>query len=158
MTTVLVMRSEGLILADSRTVWGKGRLGITEKIIEMPDGSLVTGAGNQDGCFACFEYIRLKILKEADGEIEFEVPYVPQPTGPDDDYGFTVLHLKSDRTLWLYSEWFQPCPLLDDVYAIGSGDDIVKTAMHLGKSPREALELACELDHNSGPPVVEKRV
>lgn len=154
MTTVLVMRSEGLILADSRTVWGKGRLGITEKIVRMPDGSLVTGAGNQDGCFACFEFIRHKVEQETE---DMEVPYVPQ-VGPESDHSFTVLHLKNDRTLWLYGEWFQACPLLDDVYAIGSGDDIAKTALHLGKTPREAVEIACELDHNSGPPVVEKRV
>ncbi len=154
MTTVLVMRAEGLILADSQTLWGQGRLGTTEKIIRMPDGSLVTGAGNQEGCFACFEYIRHKVEQETE---DMEVPYVPQ-VGPDSDHSFTVLHLKKDRTLWTYGEWFQPAPLLNDWYAIGTGDDIVKTALHLGKNPREALELACELDFNTGPPIVEMRV
>lgn len=158
MTTVLVMRSEGLILADSQSKWGQGRISTTEKIVALPDGSLLTGAGNQQACFACFEYIRLKEQAEALGEEAHEVPYVP-PAGPDfnpDD--FTVLHLKTDRTLWLYGAYFQPTPLLDDVYAIGTGDDIVRTALHLGKSPMEAMVLACELDFNTGPPIVEKRV
>ena len=56
--------------------------------------------------------------------------------------------------LWLYGDHFQPTPVLDDVYAIGTGDDIARTALHLGKTPEEAMELACELDFNSGPPVV----
>lgn len=157
MTTVLVMREQGLILADSRSVWNNRRLGLTEKIVRLPDGSLVTGAGNQQAAFACFEYIKLKIAGEEAGEQEFEVPYVP-PDGPCDDNSFTVLHLKADRTLWLYGDHFQPTPVLDDVYAIGTGDDVARTALHLGKSPREALEIACELDFNTGPPIVEMRV
>ncbi len=155
MTTVLVMRAEGLILADSQSKWGQGRISTTEKIVRLPDGSLVTGAGNQQACFACFEYIRLKEQSEEDSH---EVPYVPPP-GPDfDPDDFTALHLKRDRSLWLYGAYFQPTPILDDVYSIGTGDDVVRTALYLGKGPREAMELACELDFNTGPPIVEMRV
>lgn len=151
MTTILVLRKEGRILADSRSVWGSRRLSVTEKVIRLPDGSLVTGAGNQQACFACFEYIR---LKEASEEESYEVPYVPPPGPNFDPDDFAVLHLKTDRTLDLYGAFFQPTPILDDVYAIGSGDDVVRTALHLGKSPMEAMEIACELDWNTGPPVV----
>lgn len=154
MTTVLVLREEGRILADSRSVWGSRRAELTCKVVRLPDGSLVTGAGNQQACFACFEYIK---LKEQSGEDSHEVPYVPQD-GPCNDNAFTVLHLKTDRTLWLYGDHFQPTPILDDVYTIGTGDDVVRTALHLGKTPAEAMDLACELDFNTGPPVVEERL
>lgn len=150
MTTVLVLRKEGRILADSRSVWGNRRAGLTRKVVRLPGGGLVTGAGNQQACFACFEYIRL--CQESREEVN-EVPYVPQD-GPCNDNSFTVLHLKPDRTLWLYGDHFQPTPVLDDTYAIGTGDDIVRTALHLGKTPEEAMDLACELDFNTGPPVV----
>ena len=154
MTTVLVLRKEGLILADSRSVWGNRRAGLTRKILRVPDG-LVTGAGNQQACFACFEMIRRNADKP-EGE-DYEVPYVPQDT-PCNDNSFTVLHLKNDRTLWLYGDHFQPTPVLDDFYAIGTGDDVVRTALHLGKTPDEAMRLACELDFNTGPPVVVERL
>ena len=152
MTTILVMRKEGRILADSKSVWNSRRESLTAKIMRVPDG-LVTGAGNQQACFACFEMIRRNASEaRPDGE-DYEVPYVPQGN-PCDDNSFSVLHLKKDLTLWLYGDHFQPTPVLDDVYAIGTGDDIARTALHLGKTPEEAMELACELDFNSGPPVV----
>lgn len=154
MTTVLVMRAEGRILADSQSLWGQGRLSRTRKIIRLPDGSLATGAGNQQACFACFEFIRLS--QESELEVN-EVPYVPQQDSCSDN-GFTVLHLKLDSSLMLYGDHFQPTPILDDVYAIGTGDDIVRTALHLGKTPEEAMELACELDFNTGPPIVDEHV
>ncbi len=153
MTTILILRKEGRILADSRSVWDRHRVSTTHKVVRVPNG-LVTGAGNQQACFACFEYIN---RSQESGLEDNEVPYIPQG-GPCDDTSFTVLHLKNDRTLWLYGDHFQPTPVLDDVYVIGSGDDVVRTALHLGKTPEEAMELACELDWNTGPPVVVEKL
>lgn len=139
------MRQEGLILADSRSVWANRREGLTRKVFRVR-GGLVTGAGNQQACFACFRHID---SPQPGGE----VPYQPQE-GPCNDNSFTVLYLRDDKTLWLYGDHFEPTPVLDDVYTIGTGDDIVRTALHLGKTPEEAMDLACELDFNTGPPVV----
>jgi ATP-dependent protease HslVU (ClpYQ) peptidase subunit len=109
---------------------------------------LVCGAGNQQACFAVFRFIE---------EGARDVPYVPQQD-PSSDHSFTVLWLRKDRSLLLYGDHFEPTPVLDDVYAIGSGDDIVRTALHLGKTPEEAMEIACELDLNTGPPVVVEKL
>ncbi len=150
MTTILVMRREGRILADSRSVWNYRRLSTTRKVFRVSDGGLVCGAGNQQALFACFRFID----KGGSGG---EVPYVPQQD-PCSDNSFTVLHLRPDRSLMLYGDYFEPTPVLDDVHAIGSGGDVVRTALHLGKTPEEAMELACELDFNTGPPVVVERL
>jgi hypothetical protein len=147
-TTVLVLRKEGRILSDTRAVWGSRRVSETRKVFRVRGGGLVTGAGNQQACFACFRMID-KGMKEA--------PYVPPPSPCGDD-GFTVLWLQPDRSLWLFGDHFEPTPVLDDVYVIGSGADVVRTALHLGKTPEEAMELACELDFNTGPPVVMERL
>ena len=149
-TTILVMRKEGRILADSRSVWGNVRVSTTRKIFRVR-GGLVCGAGNLQACFACFRFI------EEGANAKPEAPYVPQD-GPCNDNSFTVLWLRADRSLWLYGDHFEPTPVLDDVYAIGTGEDIARTALHLGKTPEEAMELACELDFNSGPPVVVEKL
>lgn len=60
-----------------------------------------------------------------------------------------------DRSgIYRYEGNCYPIPVLDDHHAAGSGTDVALTAMRLGKSPAEAVELACELDLKTGPPVV----
>ncbi len=147
MTTILVMRREGRILSDSRSVWDNRRLSITRKVFRVR-GGLVRGAGDQQACFAAFRFIE---------QAAREVPYMPPPDACNDN-SFTVLWLRKDRSLLLYGDHFEPTPILDDVYAIGTGDDVVRTALHLGKTPEEAMRIACELDFNTGPPVVVERL
>lgn len=46
----------------------------------------------------------------------------------------------------------------DDFAAIGSGANAALAAMHCGRSPSEAVKIACLVDMNSGLPVIEKRL
>lgn len=46
----------------------------------------------------------------------------------------------------------------DDFAAIGSGANAALAAMHCGRSPSEAVKIACKVDMNSGLPVIEKRL
>jgi hypothetical protein len=70
-----------------------------------------------------------------------------QPTLPDGF--FDVLELNEDG-LWAWDRSL--CPyLIDDAFeAIGSGAMSAKTAMLLGKSPEEAVEVAKSLDECTG--------
>lgn len=70
----------------------------------------------------------------------------------DDDHEFGALVL-NQRGLFYYSDCVEPDRLQDKYFAIGAGADIALTAMHLGKSPTEAVQLACKLNVHSGPPV-----
>ena len=50
----------------------------------------------------------------------------------------------------LYTTGPEPMNVLDRHMAIGSGRDYALMAMHLGKSAKEAVELACLFDINCG--------
>ena len=56
--------------------------------------------------------------------------------------------------LYRYEGNCYPIPVLDDFAATGSGSDIALAAMLMGKTPAEAVALACEVDLHTGPPVV----
>jgi ATP-dependent protease HslVU (ClpYQ) peptidase subunit len=51
-----------------------------------------------------------------------------------------------------------PIPIENEVCTIGSGHEIARGAMAMGASPERAVEIACELDTRSGPPVVVERL
>lgn len=59
-----------------------------------------------------------------------------------------------DNGIFRYEGNCYPIPVIDEFAAIGSGGDIALAAMRLGKSPAEAVALACEIDLHTGPPVV----
>jgi hypothetical protein len=145
-TTILVLRKERRIFADSLVVWGNRRVSTTHKVFRIR-GGFVTGAGNQQAVLAVARYID-------EGPCPDNFPDLT----PDGRTDYTVLYLKKNGELYLYESELEPAPVLDDVYAIGTGDDIVRTALRLGKTPEEAMELACELDFNTGPPIVEMRL
>lgn len=69
--------------------------------------------------------------------------------------GQDIVALVLDRSgLYLYEVECYPIPILDAFAAAGSGSDIALAAMMLGKTPEEAVELACAIDLHTGPPVV----
>lgn len=71
----------------------------------------------------------------------------------DDDHTFAALVLNA-RGLFYYSDCVEPDRIHDKFMAIGAGGDIAQTAMYLGKTPTEAVHIACKLDVvNSGGPV-----
>ncbi len=70
----------------------------------------------------------------------------------DDDKSFIGLELNS-RGLFLYSNCCEPDKLHDKYFAIGTGAEVAIAAMDMGKSPTEAVRLACKRVEGCGLPV-----
>ena len=70
----------------------------------------------------------------------------------DDEHEFAALVL-NPRGLFYYSDCAEPDKIHDKNMAIGAGMDIAQAAMFLGKTPTEAVHVACKLDvgHTGGP-------
>jgi hypothetical protein len=70
----------------------------------------------------------------------------------DDDHQFNALVLRPSG-LWFYSDCTEPDFVRDQFTAIGAGAEFAIAAMALGKSPREAVALACKLAPSCSPPI-----
>lgn len=60
-----------------------------------------------------------------------------------------VLEVNKDG-LWLWNNGNAPFRIDSPFYSIGSGSKYALTAMHLGRTPEGAMDIACLLDINSG--------
>lgn len=125
------------LAADRRTAWGS-MIGETTKIRRIGD-LLVGAAGNACVAEEMFEWVRLgrdpKFYPEMQRNKEDWVPLmVVEPNG----------HL-------LVYERTPYASVHEQRYmAIGSGREFAMAAMYLGKTAREAVEVACALDINCG--------
>lgn len=70
----------------------------------------------------------------------------------DSDCDIEVLELRHDG-LWVYEGTLIPARLKNRFYAIGTGAGYALAAMHLGKSPREAVQIAALFDPGTGGPI-----
>lgn len=131
MTTVAAKASTGEIAADSM-VSGDDSFYLVEKL-RRGKLSVYGACGDWD-----------KILKfysalESGGEL-------------DSDLDVTVLELRHDG-IWIYESTIIPARIKNDFWAIGTGANYAIAAMHLGKTPKEAVEIACLYDTSSHPPI-----
>lgn len=70
----------------------------------------------------------------------------------DSDCDIEVLELRNDG-LWVYEGTIIPARIKNRFYAIGSGAGYAIAAMHLGKSPSEAVAIASLFDPGTGGPI-----
>ena len=75
--------------------------------------------------------------------------------GVDDE--FAALVLTKEGIGW-YDATCTKIAIDDAICAVGSGADLARGAMMAGASPGRAVEIACEYDVGSGPPVVAERL
>jgi ATP-dependent protease HslVU (ClpYQ) peptidase subunit len=68
----------------------------------------------------------------------------------DDNYGNVIQVTRNGVFQWYGNGLPVPEPLEDKFMAFGCGRDFAIAAMHLGKSAREAVEIACVYDINCG--------
>lgn len=71
----------------------------------------------------------------------------------DDDVIATAIILKKDG-IWYCDTDLVLMKVEEPFYAIGTGADATRGAMHCGRSPAQAVEIACRIDQNSKLPVV----
>lgn len=72
------------------------------------------------------------------------------PSVPEADDRVYALGIRSDRTIWKFEGTPWPIEIEDGCASSGSGRDYARAAMHLGKTAREAVEIACVFDENCG--------
>jgi hypothetical protein len=73
--------------------------------------------------------------------------------------GLDASALALDRSgLYRYESECYPMPIEDGFAASGSGAYAALAAMHMGATPKEAVEVACKVDVYTGPPVVVERL
>lgn len=70
----------------------------------------------------------------------------------DSDTDVTILELRNDG-IWIYESCIIPARIKNDFWAVGTGAGYAIAAMHLGKSPAEAVEIACQYDTSSNLPI-----
>jgi ATP-dependent protease HslVU (ClpYQ) peptidase subunit len=132
MTTIAARFSTLEIAADSR-VSGNDIQYHVEKL-RRGSQSIYGGAGDWDKLLTMFQALEACV------------------TTLDDDCDVEVLELRLDG-IWVYEGTLLPARIKNDFYAIGTGSAYAIAAMHLGKSPKEAVEIASIYDPGTGGPV-----
>ena len=72
------------------------------------------------------------------------------PKHQDGDKWEALMVIKSNKTIWRYETQPTPWRIEAPFYAIGTGRDYAMAAMHLGKTSKEAVEIAALFDPNTG--------
>jgi hypothetical protein len=126
--------------ADTRVSGASGGCYYSRKVLKIR-GNLIGAAGVTQYTTKFIAWFRK------------EFPHDEELMG--DDTGFEGLVLTPKGKLLMYSDCAEPDTIIGDFFAIGSGAAHAVTAMHLGKTPTEAVEIAKIFDHNTGGKVTE---
>ena len=111
------------------------------KISRLPDGSLFGGAGGLADI--------LKVKAWASNKYKGDAPDI------SDKASFECLHVCTDGTTWLIDDDLEPMRFTDAFLALGTGSQFAQAAMYLGRSPREAVEVAAQFDPSTSLPIDE---
>ena len=139
-STIAANRSE--MAADSQSTAGATKSHTPRPKVQRINGHLVAAVGKTDAIPAFFEWYEK-------GRSEDDRPELGE--------SFEALTLTPEG-LFQYYERLEPIGIVEDFWAIGQGSDIALGAMAAGASPKRAVEIACELNIYTGPPVVVERL
>ena len=126
------------LAADKLGVYGNVKNTLT-KIYRMPGGELVGVAGDICFCMSLIEWVK-------GGRVPADFP----EHGRDKDDWQPLLVIELDGTTSLYERTPYPIRSEQRCLAYGSGKEYAMAAMHLGKTAREAIEVAIALDIGCG--------
>jgi len=132
MTTIAY--KNGTLAADSLLTQGTTRVGNFNKIEQLADGSYIGMAGSVEVFEEVIAWLNDRTL--------------PKPTFEEDDT-FTAIIVNPNKSVRELSNSLRFFKVAGD-WAAGSGSLIALTAMHLGKTARQAVEVAIELDVGTG--------
>lgn len=138
--------------SDSQSTTGSLVTSLTEKKIYRAGidwqicGEKVTALGLAGDCGA-----NIDVIAALKSDLNTKSKFSPA-------YDFTALVVTQRKSCFLiFKEKDKELPLICEQvqpYAIGSGADIARAAMHMGKSAAESVHIAIELDIYSGGDVV----
>ena len=141
--TTIAYRS-GEMAADTQVSAG-GRKFRTHKVKRLKDGGLIGSSGKLADI--------LKIQRWADsGFADDDKPEFGE------DGEFECLVVTGAGAVYLLDEEMELMPFHDPFIAVGTGGPYAMAAMHCGKSPAEAVEVAAVFDANTSAPVETFRV
>lgn len=124
------------LAADKRACTGGSHFTVTKIWRDGPDRLVGgTGAWARSGAFR--QWL-------AGGAKPADYPENPK----DDDLYLMIVH--RDGRIQKYENTPWPVTIEEPYYAIGSGRDYARAAMHLGQSARGAVEVACLFDEACG--------
>lgn len=153
MTTVIACRPALSIVADSRISHGDGKFTSRKKIARV--GLYLTGLAGDFS--AALSYLK-KFQAAAKGGDGRSVPTLPAMKGAIE------LMVLSEHGLWLYGADGTPIEIEDPFYVIGTGAPTATASLRTQQSMVGAYDLplamriACELDSQSGLPMVELKL
>lgn len=133
MTTIVASFAEKVIASDSKV--SDGDIKWKASKIERIGASLFGAAGD------CSEIEKFFKWKRGGR----------RPTKMGDQ--FVALELNAEG-IWYWDKKLEPFPPGAPVHAIGTGAKAALAAVLLGCNAERAVEIACEVDDGSGPPVV----
>lgn len=144
MTTIAYRKR--VMAADSKTSFGDVSFANSTKIHKLSDGSLIGFSGTATGCERMLDVMKHAVIGGGLNHDLFT-----------DCKGASAIYVEA-ATEKVYcieggkrSGYFE---LEGDFFADGSGFVVALAAMKAGASAERAVEIACELDNNSGGPVV----
>lgn len=136
MTTIAASLDFQMIAADSRCSTDTWMFNVSK---------LRSGPGTAFGAAGTWEQIlKFYAALEQNGELGSECDV-------------EVLELRKD-SLWIYNGSLVCFPIKERFWAIGTGAPYAISAMHLGKSPAEAIEIAKLFDPGTGGEIETMRI
>lgn len=146
-----------VMAADSQVTWGshvKNNIGFS-KIREI-NGMIIGAVGNCDEASLIYQYTKTHKPEEANEKdvLDFIAEFAKWKKDYDGDNNIRNNYLFAFNGHLFYIEGI----LVSEIYdfaSIGSGFYFGLTALFLGKSPKEAVEVTCKLDCFVGEPIVE---
>lgn len=128
--------------SDSKVGIGMGVAYKAVKIVQVK--KMIVGAcGNGGDCSRLLEW----------AERDFKAPRPKWEEQAGADLAVWALVLKSTGLYFMDQDSPEPEKMDEPHFAIGSGGKAARVALILGKTPEEAVQLACQVDEHSGGPV-----
>lgn len=126
-----------LMVADRRRSSGGSICSITK--VEKHDGELLGISGTLSSCFELREWYK---GGAAPGDF-------PERCKDDESYGMLMVVSKAGQ-LFIYGDCYVPELIEEPFYAIGSGADAARGAMHMGADALKAAKIACLVNSGCG--------
>jgi hypothetical protein len=133
---------DGRTLAADKQLTASGVRYETTKAHRLKDGSLFASCGSLENNAAALLWLN------GDGE-------KPVFNSADSDDSFDGILVTPDGIAWLLNKKLHKVRIESPYFSTGSGRDFALLAMRLGKTAREAVEMAAELDIWTGMGVTE---